>query len=190
MVVKTLSDTSEVARQEKVRVVSEAILDTFVAPCFPVASTGKWAKTGPAGDRLMLTNNCNVMEELTVRALSKLSFKFAIEADDKELDNSWAEWNKVAEKKSKTTKTLLHNPDKKASINAFQVVDESHRYLTQEHLHYAYREMTYEQGKPSPLQIMANDRRSPIYFALVNLSALLGGVSSRLVLIWRFRGCP
>ena len=71
----------------------------------------------------------------------------------------------------------------------YAVVSESSRYLTQQHLHFAYRDTDFNRSRASPLQSMANDRRSAIYASLVNLSAILAGMSTRLVLIWRFRGC-
>ena len=49
------------------------------------------------------------------------------------------------------------------------------------------RERSYEEA--SLFEVIANDKRSLITFALCNISAVLQGLSLRMVLIWRFRGC-
>ena len=95
----------------------------------------------------------------------------------------------AAGKKKNIMTGCLADADWKAHCIIFSVADEAHTYLTHIHLHYSYAKPTYSDDEATTLDAMASDRRSPIYEALCYLSSLSMGESSRLILIWRFRGC-
>jgi len=112
-----------------------------------------------------------------------------IDPEGKELDTSWLEMNKVTGKQAKASNAFLGNKDQRATAIAFAIADEAYRYLSHQHLHYAYQPKKYDAAGASPLQTMANDRRRPIYAALSYLSSLYAGKLSRLIMLWRFREC-
>ena len=74
-----------------------------MVPVFPTPSTGKWTKTGPVVDRLMLGNCCNLLQQLAERGVASLVVDEFLKADnEKELEETYLEWNRiVGEKKHK-----------------------------------------------------------------------------------------
>ena len=105
------------------------------------------------------------------------------------MDETYLEWNRVAGKKKIAAVNFLRAKGHKTMVIIFAVSDESTRYIAQQHLHLAYKANSFDPKVATPLQTLVNDRRSPIYAGLANLSDILTGRSPRLVLIWRFRGC-
>jgi hypothetical protein len=176
----------------KERIVKELlphVADGMLAPVFPTPSTAKWLKTGPCHDRLFFCNQGNVLSAHMARGLGKLSFEEKLTIDSVELDPTYADWNKVAGKKAAISRSFIYNVVSLVMVAVFMICDEASRFLAHRHLHYAFAPYEYTASKPTPLQVYANDRRSPIYSALVGLSALLFGIASRLILVWRYRGC-
>ena len=194
IVVKThLLCTAELF-ETTVQTLTKLITDAMVAPIFPTPSTAKWTKTGPCNDRFIFCSCNSILPELTERGLSKLQFEeqSIVEDDAKVLDTTQIEWKRVANKQSKVTLRFLRDPDYKATVVAFAITDESSRYLTQQHLYHGYKPFDAEYlevGAPSTLEIYIIDQRSPIYAALSNLASIMQGVSTRLVMLWRFRAC-
>ena len=99
------------------------------------------------------------------------------------------EWNKSASKKGVTAKRYQASDDLKAATVSFAIVDEASRFLTQQHLFYVYKPLQYVAGQATTLHTYVNERRSPIYAALCNCSAITTGKTARLIMVWRFRGC-
>ena len=70
-------------------------------------------------------------------------------------------------------------------MSEYAVLEESARFLTHVHLHYGHRPIeVYQEDKPTIVETLAQDERSPMYMALVNLATILQGKSSRLVMVW------
>ena len=163
------------------------IVDLFFLTLFPVPSSGKWTKTGPCTERFVCGCLGNIQPEVIKRALGKLTF----DAGDAEmdLDDTFVAWSKVASKSSKITLKFLGDWNEKAAVVILLIVDEVYRYLTLVYMKFSSAEAPFQADKPSPIQILASDARSPVYTALCHLSSLLAGTSSRLRLIWHFRGC-
>ena len=143
--------------------ITEVIWDSLVQQLFPVPSTGKWTKTGPCMDRLMLGNCCNILRQLADRGLTAVTFSesWTVEGDDesKELDATFEHWNAVGGVKKQKTMAFMHNRERTMMINEFQVTDESYRYLTRHHLHMAYRPLDlYEPDEPTTVETYTNER--------------------------------
>ena len=72
----------------------------------------------------------------------------------------------------------------------FAVVDEGNRLLCHVLLFWAH--LKYEErveGSATCLQTLINQPRSPVYAVKCGYAAIMRGECSRIVLVWRFRGC-
>jgi len=114
MVVKTLEPITPALRARVVDEITDAVSDHMVFTQFPCPSTAKWTKTGPANDRFVFASQNDVLNGVLDMSTGKMQFKLNIEVDERELDASWAEWNKVTGSQHKTAKEFTGHKDQRA----------------------------------------------------------------------------
>jgi hypothetical protein len=152
---------------------------------FPKPSSGKWTKTGPATQRLAIGFLNGILVTIGKKALGAIKFDTQTEGA---FDDTFTEWNKTASKASKIAFCFLACSDSRMRVVILLVVDEVYRYLTMVFMKFNATMPERECGKPSPIQILASDVRSPIWTSRAHLSDLVAGTSPRVVLLWRYRG--
>ena len=127
-------------------------------------------------------------------AMQKLTSIGVREADadsdsDKDLEFAMVVWQQVAGVNFKRGMTTLENTGTYKNVHKMAVYDEQLRFLTHMHLHYAYTlDDMYDAASPTTLESYVNAGRSHLYSSMSSSSALLQGLSSRLVLLWRSCG--
>ena len=60
LIVYTLEPITPALRTSMTERISDLVIDIVIAPSFPIPSTAKWTKTGPANDRVILGNQNNL----------------------------------------------------------------------------------------------------------------------------------
>ena len=164
------------------------IVDLHFLNLFPLPSSGKWTKTGPCSERFALGTLNRILEQVMSLALGDLQFSTA--AGDLDFDDSFMEWSRIASKSSKIASEFVADVWCCVQIMLLLVCDEVYRFLTLVHMTLSSdTDPAFDPVQPSPIQVLSNDARSPIYSSLCHLSSLLAGMSSRLRLVWHFRGC-
>ena len=172
--------------------VADCVCEGMLVSQFPTPSDKKWTCTGPCGLRIFLANQGQILGGLLELALRKVSYEEVTEVDgdeDGELDRSYAHFKACVSKNSKTSKTFLKQKDQLAKLPCLLVNDEGNRHMTHRHLHFALAPLQYNKALPTPMQIYTNEKRSHIYQALVGWVAIVRGTATRLIMIWRYRGC-
>lgn len=164
---------------------AQVVVDLMLLNLFPVPSSGKWTKTGPSTQRFTTCFLNGVLGSVVSKALGHL--EFSEKHGECDLDTSFVEWSRTASKASNVCLAFLSCSDERAMVVILMVVDEPFRLLTLILMSLSSHEPIFEAHKPSPIQILASDSRSPVYSALCHLSGLLAGASSRLKIIYTFR---
>ena len=130
------------------------------------------------------------MADLVRNGCGKMEFAQRYSVDDTLLDAEESVlYGQMAGRKFETTKEFYSTRDTAFDTALASVADESNRFATQNHLHYAYRPYSYAADQPTILHIYINPHRSFLYDGALNDVALVRGRSPRLVLLWRTRGC-
>jgi hypothetical protein len=173
-------------KEAMLKQLEQIVVDLMFLNLFPVPSSGKWTKTGPSTQRFVIGFLNAVFDSVVPDALGHLQFNTV--SKEGELDTSFADWSQVAGKASTVCRSFLGCRNEKALVVILLIVDEVFRYLTLLYMAFSSCQSKFDPRKPSPIQILASDSRSPIYAALCHLSKLLAGKSSRLLLIFNFRG--
>ena len=127
IIIKCNSDRTEAARQKVVDELVDLIIDLSFNRTMPLPSTGKWSRTGPALDRLMVLFLNNALEHIAAGGLGRLSFTMHTDADEEELDESYADWNRVAGKAKKEATGTWSSSDRKVEVILLAIVDEGLR---------------------------------------------------------------
>ena len=82
----------------------------MVVPLFATPSSGKWTKTGRALDGILLDNCNGLLESLKNAGLSNLPVSSRLYDDnDRELDDTMEEFNKVVGAKEAVARNFLAN---------------------------------------------------------------------------------
>jgi hypothetical protein len=178
---RALTDELRIATFAELAVI---ICDIMFLSIFPVASGKTWTRNGPSSERFCIGFLNGILQQVMVFALDHLTFTGA----EHDLDDSRLEFNKSASKSSKHAKEFMGDAFDRIKVVIMLVADEVFRFLTLVFMSFS-RLREYTPGKPSNIQVCASDSRSPLFGALSHLRQLMRGKTSRLVLIYRFRGC-
>ena len=165
------------------------ICDGMLTSQAPTPSSAKWTKTSPASSALFFMQQGRLMDGMMRSGLCQLTFTDVLVVDEVELDESHAYWKAVAGKSYNAAKKYARDDDQLAKLPLFLIADEPNIYLQLRHLHHAHAPLGYNETLPTIMQIYTNDKRSHVYRAMVGVSAVLMGTTSRMIMAWRFRGC-
>jgi len=171
---------------ELIDIIAEAFECIMYSTKAPLPSLTKWTKQGPVGDRLIIAYLADNLLHIGRLAFKDVSYKERIHSAFGDMDTIH-EWTRKTGKRYKLYTRRVEDVDKQIVDVIHAFVHEAFRFISLWIMKCAHGAKDF--NKRPAIVCLADPRASPLRAALVYLSTLLNGTSSRLSLLLGFRNC-